>query len=193
MNADTIHVHVARGTDAPAGAFPPSDVSCADAVDSIVDDCFFATGQVVGMRKSIDYDAVVWLRHHYRACFTRAIQRFGNRWSQDRDTVTSVALMLGERAVKHAGDRASLDVESVRKAADEVERYCQLHSRRAARARARAADRLADAEPPRVAGYWCLPDPTTTIDPGDGKDDGKGGGGGGDDVDAAGLHGLRRE
>lgn len=154
MNADSTHVHGQSQAAARADTFRPDDVSYAGAVDCIVDDCFFATGQVVGMRKTIEYEAVVWLRDHYRACFTRAMQRFGNRWSQDRDTVTSVALMLGERAVKHAGDLPSLDVESVRKAAADVERYCQLHSMRAARTRARAAS---DSAPSRIAGYWCLP------------------------------------
>lgn len=120
--------------------------------DCILDDCLFAMGQVVGTRTTIDYDAVIWLRDHFRANFLRVLHRFGNRWVHDRDNVTAVAAMLGERAVRYASDRSSIDVEAVRHAAADAQRYCALHARRAARAHSTA---LADSEQPLMAGYWC--------------------------------------
>ena len=124
------------------------------AVEYIVDDCFFTVGQVIGMRMTVDYDAVIWWRDHYRAKFLAAMQAFGNRWLQDRQNVTGVALMLGERAVRYAGDRNSIDLGSAMKAAADVERYCKLHSRRASRANGR----VSEDELPRIAGYWCTDD-----------------------------------
>jgi hypothetical protein len=124
------------------------------AVDYILDDCFFSLGQAIGMRMTIDYDAIVFIRNHYREKFLSAMHAFGNRWLQDRQNVTGVAMMLGERAVRYAGDRDSLDLESVRKAAADVERYCKLHARRAAK----AGDAAFEGAQPRIAGYWCSDD-----------------------------------
>ena len=124
------------------------------AVEYIVDECFFAMGQAIGMRTTVDYDAVVFMRDHYRAKFLAAMKTFGNRWAQDRQNVTGVALMFGERAVRHAGDRSSIDLESVRKAAADVERYCKLHSRRATR----SGDPSSEGAQSRIAGYWCTDD-----------------------------------
>jgi len=128
-------------------------------VEYIVDDCFFTVGQVVGMRTTVDWEAVVWWRDHYRAKFLAAMMAFGDRWLQDRSNVTSVAIMLAERAVRYSEGKSAIDVEAARKAAADVERYCELHSRRAARARGISSS---DAEPARIAGYWCnyeYPDP----------------------------------
>jgi tetrahydromethanopterin S-methyltransferase subunit G len=58
-------------------------------VEYIVDECFFTVGQVVGMRTTVDYEAVIWWRDHYRAKFLSAMKAFGNRWRQDRANVTS--------------------------------------------------------------------------------------------------------
>jgi hypothetical protein len=118
------------------------------AVEYIVDDCFFAVGQAIGMRMTVEYDAVMWWRDHFRAKFLSAMTEFGNRWLSDRQNVTAVAFMLGERAVRYAEGRTSIDVEAARKASADVERYCKLHSRRAARA-------MGDDAPARIAGYWC--------------------------------------
>lgn len=118
------------------------------AVEYIVDDCFFAVGQAIGMRMTVEYDAVIWWRDHFRAKFLAAMTEFGNRWLVDRQNVTAVAYMLGERAVRYAEGRASVDVESAMKAAADVERYCKLHSRRHAKT-------LGDDAPARIAGYWC--------------------------------------
>lgn len=104
------------------------------------------------MRLTIEYDAVIWWRDHYRAKFLAAMRSFGDRWSQDRQNVSAVALLLAERAVRHAGTRGAIDVESARRAAADVERYCQLHARRHASACARGEG---GDESPRVAGYWC--------------------------------------
>jgi len=100
----------------------------------------------------VDYDAVTWWRDHYRARFLAAMKTFGNRWLQDRSNVTTVAIMLAERAVRYAEGKSSIDGEAARQAAADVQRYCELHARRAARARG-------DDAPARIAGYWCTEDP----------------------------------
>lgn len=121
------------------------------AVEHVVDECFLAVGQAIGMRMTMDYDAVLFLRDHYRAKFLSAMSAFGNRWTEDRQNVTSVAMLFGERAVRYAADRNSIDLESARKAAADVERYCKLHSRRASRA-------AGEGGVARIAGYWCTDD-----------------------------------
>jgi hypothetical protein len=129
-------------------------------VEYIVDVCFFTVGQVVGMRTSLEYDAVIWWRDHYRAKFLAAMTAFGNRWSEDRSNVTSVAIMLAERAVRYADGKPAIDRDAARQAAADVERYCELHARR----KARALGISADEAPARIAGYWCnfeFPDPQT--------------------------------
>jgi hypothetical protein len=121
-------------------------------VESILDDCFFTLGQVVGMRTTVDYDAVMFIRDHFRVKFLAAMTAFGNRWQQDRSNVTSVVMMLAERAVRYAEGKPSIDVEAARRASADVERHCALHARRAARAQG-----LDPSEPGAVrqAGYWC--------------------------------------
>jgi hypothetical protein len=121
-------------------------------VEFIVDDCFFTVGQVVGMRTTLDYEAVVWWRDHFRQKFLSAMMAFGNRWLQDRANVTSVAIMLAERAVRYSEGKPSIDAEAARKAAADVERHCELHARRAAR---RQGFDSSDDAPTRIAGYWC--------------------------------------
>jgi hypothetical protein len=121
-------------------------------VEYILDDCFFTLGQVVGMRTTVDYDAVMFIRDHFRVKFLAAMTAFGNRWQQDRSNVTSVVMMLAERAVRYAEGKPSIDVEAARRASADVERHCALHARRAARAQG-----LDPSEPGAVrqAGYWC--------------------------------------
>jgi hypothetical protein len=121
-------------------------------VEYVVDECFFTVGQVVGMRMTVDYDAVVWWRDHYRARFLAAMKAHGNRWLQDRANVTSVAIMLAERAVRYCEGRSSIDYDAARKAAADVERYCQLHAQR----KARSLDRDRNEAPAQIAGYWCI-------------------------------------
>ena len=125
-----------------------------ESVEYVLGDCFFAVGQTLGMRTTVDYDAVVWWHDHFRTKFLAAMRRHGDRWLRDRENVTGVGWMLAERALRHAAGRTSIDVEAARNAAADVERYCRLHAKRAER----AADRDAEASP-RVAGYWCLPFP----------------------------------
>lgn len=124
-------------------------------VEYVVDECFFAVGQVVGMRMTLDWDAVVWWRDHYRARFLAAMKAFGNRWQEDRSNVTSVAVMLAERAVRYAEGKPSIDVEAARQAAADVQRYCGIHARRRMGARGRSG---AEGELARIAGYWCPED-----------------------------------
>ena len=88
-----------------------------EAVEYVLGDCFFAVGQTVGMRTTVDYDAVVWWHDHFRSKFLAAMRGHGNRWLQDRDNVTAVGWMLAERAVRHATGRDSIDVDAARRAA----------------------------------------------------------------------------
>ena len=140
--------HRADAIDAWAGTEGPT---LEEAVEYVVADCFFAVGQTLGMRTTVDYDAVVWWHDHFRSKFLTAMRRHGDRWRQDRETVTAVGWMLAERAVRHAAGRSSIDVEAARNAAADVERYCRHRAKRAGR----AADRDAE-DSPRVAGYWCI-------------------------------------
>jgi hypothetical protein len=150
-NADTYQTDRPR-LDPFAGSESIVDPEIASAADCILDDCLFSMGQVVGMRTTIDYDAIIWLRDWYRPRFIRVLQRFGMRWLEDRSNVTAVAFMLGERAVRYAADRKSIDIESVRCAAADTARYCALHSKRRARA---LGLHTSGADQPWIAGYWC--------------------------------------
>ena len=124
-----------------------------EAVDDIVNDCFFSVGQAIGGRKALDFEAVVWWREHFRAKFQRTLQRSGNTWREDRHRVTAVAHLLAERAVRHAGERPSIDLPCAMKAAGDVEAYCALR----AGGRRRRSPVAADSASPLHAGYWCLP------------------------------------
>ncbi|MDE0004287.1 MAG: hypothetical protein OXQ29_16480 [Rhodospirillaceae bacterium] len=138
-------------TSADSGAVTPELV---EAVGYVLGDCFFAVGQTIGMRMTVDYDAVVWWHDHFKTRFLAAMRRQGNRWLQDRDNVTGVGWMLAERAVRHSAGRNSINVEAARRAAADVERYCELRSKRAAPMGEREADTA-----PRLAGYWCVGTP----------------------------------
>ena len=125
-----------------------------EVVEYVLADCAFAVGQAVGMRATVDYNAIVWWHDHFRTKFLAAIRRYGNRWLKDRENVTAVGWMLGERALRHAADRTSIDVDAVRRAAADVERYCQIQAKRAAQADGGNAESR-----PRLAGYWCVGHP----------------------------------
>jgi hypothetical protein len=125
-----------------------------EAVDCIVNECFFAVGQAVGRAKALDAEAVRWWRLHYRSRFLQAMARFGNRWTLDRDKVAGVGRLLAVRAMRYAGDSPSISVQAARQASADVEQYCTLHSRRLARSL--GADPGSD-DTPWIAGYWCLP------------------------------------
>jgi hypothetical protein len=121
-------------------------------VENVVDECFFTEGRVVGLRTTVGWDAVVWWHDHYRARFLAAMKAFGNRWQEDRANVTSVAVMLAERAVRYAEGKPSIDVEAARQAAADVQRYCAIHARRRMGVRGRLGS---EGELARIAGYWC--------------------------------------
>jgi hypothetical protein len=104
----------------------------AEEVTYIVPDCFLALGQAVGTDKGIDFDTVVWWHTRYRAAFRHAIETKGNSWAADRRRVTAVGRYLGLQARVHAGERATIDVASARKASVEVEHGCQMNARREA-------------------------------------------------------------
>ena len=124
--------------------------SLEEVVEYVLADCSFAVGQTIGMRMTVDYDAIVWWHGHFRAKFLAAMRRHGQRWLQDRENVTGVGWMLGERAVRHAAGGHSIGVEAARRAAADVERYCQVRARRAAQAVHSEGETA-----PRLAGYWC--------------------------------------
>ena len=125
-----------------------------EAVEYILADCAFAVGQAIGMRTTVDYDAIVWWHNHFRTKFLAAIRRSGNQWLKDRENVTAVGWMLGERAVRHAADKTSIDLDAVRRAAADVERYCEIQAKRSAQ-----ADDGDAGGTPRLAGYWCVGHP----------------------------------
>ena len=125
-----------------------------EAVDYIVNECFFAVGQAVGTAKALDAEAVRWWRRHYRTRFLGAMARFGNRWTLDRDKVSAVGRLLAVRAMRYAGDCPSISVQAAQHASADVEQYCTLHSRR--QARSLGVDPGSD-DTTWIAGYWCLP------------------------------------
>ena len=125
-----------------------------EAVEHVLSDCFVAVGQSIGMRTTVDYDAIVWWHDHFRTKFLAAMRRHGDRWLQDREGVTGVGWMLAQRAMRHAAGQDSIHVEAARRAAADVQRYCALRVERAARVRASHAGAA-----PRLAGLWRRPIP----------------------------------
>jgi hypothetical protein len=99
-------------------------------VDYVLNDCFFALGQAVGTRKSLDFDAIQWWRRRYRAFFLHAMTATGNSWSLDRDRVTAVGRYLGQRALHHSSDRTSIDIRSAALASHDVETGCRMNATR---------------------------------------------------------------
>ena len=95
-------------------------------VEYILDDCFFAVGQAVGMRKHLDFDAIVWWRDRYRRKFLQAMTQHGNAWTDDRRRVLAVGRFLGQRALHHSGDRPVIDVRCAAQASDDVETGCRM-------------------------------------------------------------------
>jgi hypothetical protein len=100
----------------------------AQEVDYILNDCFFAVGQAIGTQKSLDFDAIRWWRTRYRAFFLHAMTANGTSWASDRQRVTAVGRFLGQRALHHARDRASIDVESAALASQDVETGCRMNA-----------------------------------------------------------------
>jgi hypothetical protein len=100
----------------------------AQEVDYILNDCFLAVGQAVGTQKALDSDALGWWRARYRVAFLDAMERKGNSWQKDRDRVTAVGRFLGERALFHAGDGPSIDLECARLASVDVESGCKMNA-----------------------------------------------------------------
>lgn len=154
MTVDTIRHDHPLAPRPVASASPVSPALTPDlelALEAIVDDVFMSIGQAVGLRAAFSYDAVLWMRDHYRRKFRLAVEHFGNRYLEDRSRVSAVAGMLGERAVRHANGAEVIDVEMARQAAADVERYCRLHAAR------HGADggMHTDAATGLVAGYWC--------------------------------------
>lgn len=145
----------ARGFDAPSAGEQRQTLAYERTVDVVLDDLFLSVGQAIGLRASMDYDAVVWLRTHFRQKFLAALHRQGNRWLEDRAIVTAVSALFAERAVRYADGASSIALDNVRQAAADVEKYCRAHARKAA-ARAHGST---DATTALIAGYWCTWDP----------------------------------
>jgi len=102
----------------------------AQEVDYILNDCFFAVGQAVGTQKSLDFDAIQWWRARYRTFFLHAMTVTGNSWVRDRHRVTAVGRFLGQRALHHAGGRASIDLHCAALASQDVETGCKMNAER---------------------------------------------------------------
>lgn len=161
MHTDTTRpdVHprpIAGGFDTTFDGGPDQTLAHERAVDAIIDDCCLAIGQGVGLRAPLDFDAVSYVRENFRPKFLAAMRHFGNRWLEDRQTVTAVAMMLGERAVRYAEGAPTINRDAIRRASADVERYCQLHAARRTRGREQVSTEGATA---RIAGYWCTWDP----------------------------------
>ncbi len=124
-----------------------------NAVDLILDECFFAFGQAIGTRKTLEPDTVVWLREHYRHKFLRAMSVFGNRWQTDRARVMQVGHLLGRRSLRYANLLETIDRDWGLFAAADVERFCTLHAMRCSRDGSRGDEKVT----PLIAGYWCVP------------------------------------
>lgn len=152
-SARAIAASATSGGEAVRTRSAAEDRDLEQAVEYIVADCFFAVGQTIGLRTTVDYEAVVWWHDHYRNTFLEALRR-GNDWRQAREGVTAVGWMLAERAVRHAAGRDSIDLDAAQRAAADVERYCQHRSRRVARTQ----DSKASGDS-RLAGFWCVPRP----------------------------------
>lgn len=101
-------------------------------VDYILHDCVFAIGQAIGTDKTVDHEAVAWIRTRYRDTFVHAIADNGNSWSHDRHRVTAVGRYLGQRALVHAGGRDTIDLDTMIKASTDVERGCRMNAEREA-------------------------------------------------------------
>lgn len=161
MNTETTRPNappatIAHGYDATIDGVLGQTFEHEREVDAILDDCFLSMGQAVGLRATFDFDAVLWVRNNFRAKFLAAMRHCGNRWLEDRATVTAVCGMLGERAVRYAEGGPSITLDAAMKAAADVERYCQLHAARRSGARGHTAS---DAATALIAGYWCTWDP----------------------------------
>jgi hypothetical protein len=99
-------------------------------VDCIVHDCFLAVGQMIGSKKQLDYDTIVWWHQRYREKFMHAVTSLGNSWEKDRPRVIAVGRYLGQRAQHHAGQQSTIDLESAAKASRDVESGCRMNAER---------------------------------------------------------------
>lgn len=153
------------GRDLLASSVPRAfdELPIEEAVDCVVDECFFTVGQTIGTTKTLEANVVRWWRDHYRAMFLRAMSRFGNRWRMDREKVVAVGRMLGKRTMRYASERRSIDLSAAKRATDDMERYCTLHAQR--HARGARLDSAGD-EQIWIAGYWCVPAEPVPTGPG---------------------------
>lgn len=99
-----------------------------DHVDLILNDCFFAVGQVVHARKCIDYEGIVWLRNRYQEKFLRTITSVEDAWPGDRDRLMAVSRYLGIRAGHYAGHDGAIDASCLMQASAEVEAGCRMQA-----------------------------------------------------------------
>jgi hypothetical protein len=95
-------------------------------VDLILNDCFFALGQMTSPHDTMDYEAVTWLRDRYKTMFLRALSQHANIWPDDRHRLLAVSRYLGQRVAHHAADRRTIDTNCVSRASAEVEAGCRM-------------------------------------------------------------------
>ena len=68
-------VDAPRNTAAVRTEFGTDDHALEEAVAYVLADCSFAVGQTVGMRTTVDYEAIVWWHNHFRTKFLAAVRR----------------------------------------------------------------------------------------------------------------------
>jgi hypothetical protein len=99
-------------------------------VEYILHDCFLAVGQIVGVHKRIEFQAISWWHDRYRAFFLDAMTRLGNSWTRDRERVTAVGRYLGLRALHYAGAGDAIDLACAMRASADVETGCRMNAER---------------------------------------------------------------
>ena len=140
------------GTGTDPGAASPE---LAEAVGYVLGDCFFAVGQAIGMRMTVDYDAVVWWHDHFRMKFlagdasSRKPMVAGPR---ERDRGWLDAGRTCSALFRRAGTRSTSRPPVVLLLMSK--RYCEIRSKRAAPVGDHDAETVS-----RLAGYWCVGTP----------------------------------
>ena len=63
---DPVALPLPSGMETASAQSGAEDRALQEAVHYVLGDCFFAVGQTIGMRMTVDYDAVVWWHDHFR-------------------------------------------------------------------------------------------------------------------------------
>jgi hypothetical protein len=93
-------------------------------VNDILTHCFIAVGSGAG-KKSIDFDAVVWLRGYFMPLFEKNIAQHDLKWGNGNPAVLKAAKKLGQIAAKKAGSALRINQQNAEAAAKEVQIICK--------------------------------------------------------------------